>query len=86
MIGCEDRLRNDLYCVEWGVKLYSNSNASTPPLSFYRPDALPAAQPISVKALKAVQQLTEKMLFLLISVEGYAIGRVRPSVRFYSMY
>ena len=22
---CEDRLRNDLYCVEWGVKLYSNS-------------------------------------------------------------
>ena len=20
MIGCEDRLRNDLYCVEWGVK------------------------------------------------------------------
>jgi len=21
--GCEDRLRNDLYCVEWGVKLYS---------------------------------------------------------------
>ena len=24
MIGCEDRLRNDLYCVGWGVKLYSN--------------------------------------------------------------
>ena len=24
MIGCEDCLRNDLYCVEWGVKLYSN--------------------------------------------------------------
>ena len=24
MIGCEDRLQNDLYCVEWGVKLYSN--------------------------------------------------------------
>ena len=23
MIGCEDRLRNDLYGVEWGVKLYS---------------------------------------------------------------
>jgi len=21
VIGCEDRLRNDLYCVEWGVKL-----------------------------------------------------------------
>jgi len=26
VIYCEDRLRNDLYCVEWGVKLYSNSN------------------------------------------------------------
>ena len=24
VIGCEDRLQNDLYCVEWGVKLYSN--------------------------------------------------------------
>ena len=23
LTGCEDRLRNDLYCVEWGVKLYS---------------------------------------------------------------
>jgi len=23
VIGCEDRLRNDLYCVEWGVTLYS---------------------------------------------------------------
>jgi len=22
VIGCEDRLRNDVYCVEWGVKLY----------------------------------------------------------------
>ena len=21
MIGCEDRLRNDLYCVEWGVNI-----------------------------------------------------------------
>jgi len=23
VIGCEDRLWNDLYCVGWGVKLYS---------------------------------------------------------------
>jgi len=22
VIGCEDRLQNDLYCVGWGVKLY----------------------------------------------------------------
>jgi len=28
VIGCEDRLRKDLYCVEWGVKLYSNQPAS----------------------------------------------------------
>ena len=27
VIGCEDRRRNDLYCVEWGVKLYSNQPA-----------------------------------------------------------
>jgi len=24
VIGCEDRLRNDLDCVRWDVKLYSN--------------------------------------------------------------
>jgi len=24
VIGCEDRLRNDLDCVGWDVKLYSN--------------------------------------------------------------
>jgi len=23
VIGCEDRLRNDLYCVGWGIKLCS---------------------------------------------------------------
>jgi len=27
VIGCEDRLRNDLYCVNWVVKLYSNQAA-----------------------------------------------------------
>ena len=25
VIGCEDRLRNDLYCVGWGVKLCSTN-------------------------------------------------------------
>ena len=33
VIGCKDRfrIRNDLYCVEWGVKLYSNQpNLTTP--------------------------------------------------------
>jgi len=27
VIGCENRLRNDLYCVEWGVELYSNQQS-----------------------------------------------------------
>ena len=30
VIGCEYRLRNDLYCVEWGVKLYSNQPTNQP--------------------------------------------------------
>ena len=31
VIGCEDRLQNDLYCVGWGFKLYSIQ--STPGLA-----------------------------------------------------
>ena len=38
VIGCEDRLRNDLYCVEWGVKLYSNQ----PILNLVRPTHRPS--------------------------------------------
>jgi len=34
VIGCEDRLRNDLYCVGWGVKLCS-INQSCLPLFVY---------------------------------------------------
>ena len=34
VIGCEDRLRNDLYCVEWGVKLYSNQPCIVQPTTF----------------------------------------------------
>ena len=29
VIGCEDRLRNDLYCVELGVKLYCNQTTAS---------------------------------------------------------
>ena len=29
------RLRNDLYCVEWGVKLYSLTHQSVPMNSFF---------------------------------------------------
>jgi len=35
------------------TSLQRHNHTSTSPLSFYRPDAFPAAQPISVKALKA---------------------------------
>ena len=31
VIGCEDRFRNDLYCVGWGIKLYSLTHSLTPP-------------------------------------------------------
>jgi len=34
------------------ISLQIDNHASSPPLSFYRPDALPAAQTNSVKALK----------------------------------
>jgi len=30
VIGCEDRLRNDVYCVGWGVKLYSIQSSPNP--------------------------------------------------------
>ena len=46
VIGCEDRLRNDLYCVGWGVKLYSNQTKSRADwqLSFHstEPDDYPS--------------------------------------------
>jgi len=35
VIVCEDRLRNDLYCVEWGVKLYSNQSNQARTSSIY---------------------------------------------------
>jgi len=33
VIGCEDHLRNDLYCVEWGVKLYSSQATTLHPFN-----------------------------------------------------
>jgi len=32
--------------------LQTDNHATTPPLVFYRPDALPAAKPTALKALK----------------------------------
>ena len=36
---------HQLGCVQVCTSLQTDNHASTPPLSFYRPDALPAAQP-----------------------------------------
>ena len=36
VIGCEDRLRNDLYYVELGVKLYSNQPSQSISPDLYR--------------------------------------------------
>ena len=62
VIGCEDHLRNDLYCVEWGIKLHSNQS---------RPDVFPVTQPsdemtacfpvIALKALDYVLCLIHTM-------------------------
>ena len=46
MIGCEDRLRNDLYCVEWGVKLYSNQPTTGVPLPSPLPSPLEVGSPL----------------------------------------
>jgi len=41
--------------------LYRDNHASTPPLSFYRPDALPAAQPTASKHWRRMYH-TQNML------------------------
>ena len=40
---------NPLGHMQVGTSLHTDNHASTPPLSFYRPDALPAAQPTASK-------------------------------------
>jgi len=40
---------HQLGCVQVGTSLQTDNYASTPPLSFYRLDALPAAQPTASK-------------------------------------
>ena len=40
VIGCEDRLRNDLYCVGWGVKLCSTNPSPSPFASLSSPSAV----------------------------------------------
>ena len=49
MISCEDRLRNDLYCVEWGVKLYSNQRTLNIPPHLAYVATLPCETLMSAK-------------------------------------
>ena len=65
MIGCEDRLRNDLYCVGWGVKLYSNQPAHIHPsrdgTDRRTPDSYidPALQTMQAVALNIISVFAE---------------------------
>jgi len=45
VIGCEDHLQNDLYCVGWGVKLYL--------IQFKQEKILPKQYSTFVRMLKA---------------------------------
>ena len=49
VIGCEDRLRNDLYSVEWGVKLYSNQRTLNIPPHLAYVATLPCETLMSAK-------------------------------------
>ena len=69
VIGCEDRLRNDLYCVEWGVKLYSNQNQT---LNGYVCMCVPACVGV---AMFAVELLSSQMYVMCMCL--YAQGRCR---------
>jgi len=55
------------------TSLQTHNHTSTPPLIFYRPDALPAAQPTASKALKAKARFSSVHYFeLLISADRIA--------------
>jgi len=55
VIGCEDRLRNDLCCFEWGVKLYSNQ--PTPMAVRLAADLSPSADGSAVSTCLVADQL-----------------------------
>jgi len=50
--------------------LQTDNHASTPPLSFYRPDALPAN---SVKALKAINRINYIYHILTLILSQFAV-------------
>ena len=62
--------------------LQTDSHASTPPLSSYRPDALPAAQPT---ASKHWRQLTVAVMMIMIAMDGSIYEAVTVTVTFQSL-
>jgi len=58
------QLRHMLVC----TSLQTDNHASTPPLSFYRPDALPAAQPTASKHWRHLTWLGFKNIGTLVKV------------------
>jgi len=48
------------------TSLQTDNHASTPPLSFYKPDALPAAQPTASKHLRHYGAIQICLLLLLL--------------------
>ena len=71
VIGCEDRLQKDLYCVGWGVKLYSNPVQSSMLFCIQELGlAVVGSQIVGLVPLKAILQTAEhyiarEKLFLL---------------------
>jgi len=68
VIGCEDRLRNDLYCVELGVKLYSNQPTSADNIAFAVDDLCTSQilRPVRRVAAERLMLLTVVALILVI--------------------
>ena len=61
VIGCEDHPRNDLYCVGWGVKLYSINQSAWFAVSFISLNGSYLLQLYSVRS-DTLHYLTQKSL------------------------
>jgi len=53
--------------MQFCMSLQTDNHATIPPLSFYRLDAFPAAQPTASKALKAIRMLLSECLVLVVT-------------------
>ena len=62
--------RHQLGCMQVCISLQTDNHASTPPLSIYRPDALPAAQPTVSKHRRHKHWLSTTTTILLQPFNG----------------